>query len=106
MIFIYINTNFNHNKWWVNYVLNRGTFSCLIILFLYNFCYDIYMVRLLDKPEKTDNDWTKRINLEFSIIFGIGSLAFSYVFKDIINCLINIFIYNDLAKSNIKISRR
>ena len=33
MIFIYINTNFNHNKWWVNYVLNRGTFSCLIIFF-------------------------------------------------------------------------
>ena len=103
MIFIYINTNFNHNEWWVNYVLHRGTFSCLIILFWYNFCYDIYEVRLSDKPEKTDNKWTKGINLAFSIIFGIGSIGFSYTFKDIIICLINIFIYNDLAKSNIKL---
>ena len=103
MIFIYINTNFNHNEWWVNYVLHRGTFSCLIILFWYNFCYDIYLVRLFDKPEKTDNKWTKGINLAFSIIFGIGSIGFSYTFKDIIICLINIFIYNDLAKSNIKL---
>ena len=103
MIFIYINTNFNHNEWWVNYVLHRGTFSCLIILFWYNFCYDIYEVRLFDKPEKTDNKWKKGINLAFSIIFGIGSIGFSYTFKDIIICLINIFIYNDLAKSNIKL---
>ena len=78
MIFIYINTNFNHNEWWVNYVLNKGTFSCLIILFWYNLCYDIYMVRLFDKPEKTDNDWTKGINLSFSFLFGIVSMAFSF----------------------------
>ena len=103
MIFIYINTNFNHNEWWVNYVLHRGTFSCLIILFWYNFCYDIYEVRLSDKPEKTGNKWTKGINLAFSIIFGIGSIGFSYTFKDVIICLINIFIYNDLAKINIKL---
>ena len=103
MIFIYINTNFNHNEWWVNYVLHRGTFSCLIILFWYNFCYDIYLVRRFDKPEKTDNKWKKGINLAFSIIFGIGSIGFSYTFKDVIICLINIFIYNDLAKSNLKL---
>ncbi len=94
MIFIYINTNFNHNEWWVNYVLHRGTFSCLIILFWYNFCYDIYEVRLSDKPEKTDNKWTKGINLAFSIIFGIGSLIFAFFFKDLVvagmNCLVYI----------------
>ena len=54
MIYIYINTNINNNDWWVNYVLNKGTFSCLIILFWYNFCYDIYLVRVSDKPEDTD----------------------------------------------------
>ena len=101
MIYIYINTNINSNDWWVNYVLNKGTFSCLIILFWYNFCYDIYLVRVSDKPEDTDIKWSKGINLAFSIIFGIGSIAFSYVFKDIIICLINIYIYKDLAKNNI-----
>ena len=97
MIFVYIFTNINSNEWWVSYVLNKGTFSCLIILFWYNFCYDIYLVRHGNAPGKTDNDWSKGINLAFSIIFGIGSIAFSYVFKDIIICLINIYIYNDLA---------
>ena len=97
MIFVYIFTNINSNEWWVSYVLNKGTFSCLIILFWYNFCYDIYLVRHSNAPGKTDDDWYKGINLAFSIIFGIGSIAFSYVFKDIIICLINIYIYNDLA---------
>ena len=97
MIFVYIFTNINSNEWWVNYVLNKGTFSCLIILFWYNFCYDIYLVRHSNAPGKTDIDWSKGVNLAFSIIFGIGSMIFSFVFKDIIICLINIFIYNDLA---------
>ena len=104
MIFVYINTNINSNEWWVSYVLNKGTFSCLIILFWYNFCYDIYLVRMYDKIEdflKWYEDWYKGVNLAFSIIFGIGSMIFSFVFKDIIICLINIFIYNDLAGKNI-----
>ena len=102
MIYIYINTNINSNDWWVNYVLNKGTFSCLIILFWYNFCYDIYLVRISDKLEDTDIKWSKGINLAFSIIFGIGSIAFSYVFKDIIICLINIYIYKDLAEKDLE----
>ena len=101
IIFIYINTNINSNDWWMHYIFNKGTFSCLIILFWYNFCYDIYLVRFCNNPEKTDIKWSKGINLAFSIIFGISSMVFSYVFKDIIICLINIFIYNDLAGSNI-----
>ena len=101
IIFIYINTNINSNDWWVHYIFNKGTFSSLIILFWYNFCYDIYLIRFCNNPEKTDIKWSKGINLAFSIIFGISSMVFSYVFKDIIICLINIFIYNDLAGSNI-----
>ena len=102
IIFIYINTNINSNDWWVHYIFNKGTFSCLIILFWYNFCYDIYLIRFCNNPEKTDIKWSKGINLAFSIIFGISSMVFSYVFKDIIICLINIFIYNDLAASKIE----
>jgi len=103
MIFVYIFTNINSNEWWVSYVLNKGTFSCLIILFWYNFCYDIYLVRYYSKPDddKTVTKWPKDVNLSFSIIFGIGSIVFSFAFKDIIICLINIYIYNDLAGKTI-----
>ena len=105
MIFVYIFTKINSNERWVSYVLN--TFSCLIILFWYNFCYDIFLVRVFDKIDKYEEfldwyqDWLKGVNLAFSIIFGIDSIAFSYIFKDIIICLINMLIYNDLAGLNI-----
>ena len=99
MIFVYVTTNINSNEWWISYVLNRGTFSCMLILFWYSFCYDIYLVRYCSKPDddKTVTKWPKDVNLSFSIIFGIGSIVFSFAFKDIIICLINIYIYNDLA---------
>ena len=96
LIFLYIFTNINSNEWWVSYILNKGTFSCLIILFWYNFCYDIFLVRVFDKIDKYEEfldwyqDWLKGVNLAFSIIFGIDSIAFSYIFKDIIICLMKI----------------
>ena len=103
MIFVYVTTNINSNEWWISYVLNRGTFSCMLILFWYSFCYDIYLVRYCSKPDddKTVTKWPKDVNLSFSIIFGIGSIVFSFAFKDIIICLINIYIYNDLAGKTI-----
>ena len=100
IIFIYINTNINSNDWWIDYAFTKGTFSCLIILFWYNFCYDIYLVRYFSIFPEEDSDGRKGISLTFTLIFGGGSLAFSFVFKDIIICIINILIYNDLALNN------
>jgi hypothetical protein len=97
LIFIYINTNFKNNVWWTKFCLKEGTFSCLIILFWYNFCYVIYQARILDKPGKDIDKWRKGCSLAFSIIFGIGSIAFSYVFKDIMVSFMNILIYIGLV---------
>ena len=101
LIFIYINTNFKNNVWWTKFCLKEGTFSCLIILFWYNFCYVIYQCRYADKGHKEDNDiqdLQKSYSLAFSIIFGIGSIAFSYVFRDIMISFMNILIYIGLIK--------
>ena len=97
LIFIYINTNFKNNVWWTKFCLKEGTFSCLIILFWYNFCYSIFNARSVDEPVKDIDKWTKGCSLAFSIIFGIGSIAFSYVFKDIMISFINILIYIGLV---------
>ena len=97
LIFIYINTNFKNNVWWTKFCLKEGTFSCLIILFWYNFCYSIYSARYEDEPEKDKDKWVKGCSLAFSIIFGIGSIAFSYVFKDIMVSFMNILIYIGLV---------
>jgi len=87
MIFIYIMTDLNTNDWWVLLLLKKGTYSSLIVLMWYYFCYDIYYVHLHDKPNedpKKMSDWTKGCGIAFSIIFGIGSLSFSFVFKDLV----------------------
>ena len=97
MIFIYIYTNFKNNVWWTKFCLKEGTFSCLIILFWYNFCYSIYSARYEDEPEKDNDKWVKGCSLAFSIIFGIGSIAFSYVFRDIMVSFMNILIYIGLV---------
>ena len=93
MIFIYINTNLRNKDWWTKFCLKEGSFSCLIILFWYNFCYVIYQVRVADKGDKDIKNWQKGCSLAFSIIFGIGSLAFSYTFKDIMISFMNVLIY-------------
>lgn len=98
-IFIYIMTDLN-TDWWVLLLLKKGAFSCLIILMWYSFCFDIYYVHYYDKPNEDSEkkkDWIKGCGLAFSIIFGIGSLAFSFVFKDLVACVMNLLIYIGLT---------
>ena len=106
-IFIYIMTDLNTNDWWILLLLKKGAFSCLIILMWYSLCYDIYYVHYYDKITDDDYnssedgedllDWEKGCGLAFSIIFGIGSLAFSFVFKDLVACVMNLLIYIGLT---------
>ena len=111
-IFIYIMTDLNTNDWWVLLLLKKGAFSCLIILMWYSFCYDIFYVHFYDKHGENEDDpfeedpsnmskkmwdWKKGCGLAFSIIFGIGSLAFSFVFKDLAACVMNLLIYIGLT---------
>ena len=98
MIFVYIMTDLNTNDWWVLLLLKKGTYSCLIVLMWYYLCYDIYYVHTFDKPNDSKAlDWRKGCGIAFSIIFGIGSLAFSFIFKDLVACGTNILIYLGLT---------
>ena len=100
MIFIYIMTDLNDINWMTNFFIKKGVYSCLIILFWYNFCYSIFYVYLENnKYDKTDDKikWTKRCGLGLSIVFGLCSLVFSYFFKDILICFLNFLIYIGLA---------
>ena len=112
MLFIYINTEFKSQDWWAEYTLKKGTFSCLLILFWYNFWYDIYWVGVAERGnhgEFVTPGFTKGCGITFSMFVGIGSLAFSYVFKDIVVCFMNILIYYGMAKyyfDNIRAEQR
>ena len=111
-IFIYIMTDLNTNDWWVLLLLKKGAFSCLIILMWYSLCYDIYYVHKYDKLTNDDNydpgedtDWAKGCGLAFSIILGIGSLAFSFIFKDLVACVMNLLIYIGLTVGYFKLDK-
>jgi len=116
-IFIYIMTDLNTNDFWVLLLLKKGAFSCLIILMWYSLCYNIYYVHFFDKREENDDfpiesnlsekmlDWKKGCGLAFSIIFGIGSLAFSFVFKDLVACVMNLLIYIGLTVAYFRLDK-
>ena len=107
-IFIYIMTDLNTNDWWVLLLLKKGTYSCLIVLTWYYFCYNIYYVHEQSVEDETDEkelDWAKGCGLAFSIIFGIGSLAFSFIFKDLVACGMNLLIYVGLTVFYFKIHK-
>ena len=106
LVFIYIMTDLNTNDWWVQLLLKKGTYSCLIVLMWYYFCYNIYYVHAVDKPDDVKmHDWAKGCGLAFSIIFGIGSLAFSFVFKDLVVSGMNALIYVGLTVFYFKIDK-
>ena len=104
-------TDLNTNDWWVLLLLKKGAFSCLIVLMWYSFCYDVYYIHTYDKPdEDTDDptkalDWRKGCGLAFSIIFGIGSLAFSFIFKDLVVCGMNLLIYIGLTVAYFRLEK-
>ena len=96
MIIIYIKTDLKNNSCCIILLLKKGVYSCLIVLMWYYFCYDIYYIRITDKPNVTyEEQWiTKRVTgLIASIIFGIGSLSFAIKFRDLVICFMNILIY-------------
>jgi hypothetical protein len=109
LVFIYIMTDLNTQDWYVLLLLKKGTYSCLIVLMWYYFCYDIFWVRghdIRDKPDEIDklwDKWAKGCSLAFSIIFGVGSLAFSYVFKDLVISCMTALIYVGLTVYYFKI---
>ena len=93
LIFIYIMTDLN-TEWYILLTLKKGTFSCLITLMWYHFCYLIYLVREFD----TQNDnWMKGCGVAFSIIFGIGALIVAFFFKDLVIAGMTTLIYVGLT---------
>lgn len=95
LIFIYVMTKINAD-WYIVLTLRKGTYSCLITLMWYYFCYNIYYVRSYD-TNKNIGKWIKGCGLAFSIIFGIGSLVFSFVFKDLVIAGMTTLIYIGLT---------
>jgi hypothetical protein len=100
LIFIYIKTNLDGCKWWEIILLKKGTYSCLIVLMWYYFCYVIYYVHaenIQDESFEEKWNWKRGCGIFFSVFFGLGTLVFSFIFKDVIASFMNMIIYTGLV---------
>lgn len=95
LIFIYIKINLPGE--WMYAVIKKGAFSCLIALEWYYFCYDIINIRINNESENKHVNTINICGIIFSIIIGLGSLIFSFFFKDVVIPFIHFIIYIGMA---------
>jgi len=107
LIFISFRTQIE-SPWYACLTINKGFYSCLIALLIYNlsylftyygmyrkeknirkvYDYDDYMKKL-----KEYYNWIKRCYLAFTILIGVLNNAVAFLLKDLIISLMNILLY-------------
>ena len=92
MIFIYIKTNLPSSDWKYA-IIKKGAYSSLIALEWYYFCYDIVNLRINDESFDEHIKTINTCGIIFSIIIGLGALAFAFYFKDVVVAFIHLLIY-------------
>ena len=98
LLLIYFKTELKHD-WFIVLTIKKGVFSMLIVLLWYNFFYQIVLIGIT-KQELTDlPDFLKGSGISGAILIGLGGLAFSFFFKDIIAAITNLLIYIGMINS-------
>jgi hypothetical protein len=86
-------------EWYFVFAIKKGVFSTFIVLLWYNFFNVIIYLKSVNYIINDDLDVDSFYNfymgtgISFSIIIGIGSLAFSFFFRDIMAAFVNFLIY-------------
>lgn len=96
LIFIYIVTDLKTDQWYVVLTIKKGFYSSMIIILWYYFCYMLYQVTDCFHPlinEEDDIYLRNHFGIGGSLVVGVGSLIFSFFFKDIVSAFMNMIIY-------------
>ena len=90
LVFIYLQTDFEA-RWYVVLTTKKGVYSSLIALTWYLFWAFINLQELhKDEPSKS---FLKDSGIAFSILIGVGNIAFGVYFKDLVSLITNFLIY-------------
>ena len=97
LIIIYITTELNC-EWYIVMIIKKGFFSTLIIILWYNLYHVIICLRsidiILDYNDKDSlRSCFKATGIIFSVLIGIGSFVFSFIFNDVAAAFTNFLIY-------------
>ena len=87
LIIIYLKTELN-SEWYIVLAIKKGIYSSFIIILLYNFFHIIVTFKFIndnldDKEFDSIRKFLKGSGIAFTCLFGIISLAFSFLFKDV-----------------------
>ena len=90
LVFIYFQTDFEAS-WYIVLTTKKGVYSSLIALTWYLFWAFINLQELhKDEPSKS---FLKDSGIAFSILIGVGNIAFGVYFKDLVSLITNFLIY-------------
>ena len=119
LIFISFRTQIE-SPWYASLTINKGFYSCLIALLIYNFSY-LFTYYGRYRKEKDINkshsyqdymkkykeylDWSKRCYLAFTIVIGILSNAVAFLLKDLVISLMNLLIYLGMLISYFRLEK-
>ena len=102
LVLVYIFTELN-SEWYIVMAIKKGVYSTFIILLWYNFFHMIVSFKTINykikinKEATTDEDgdikFLRGTGISFTTIIGIGSLVFSFIFKDLMAAFTNFLIY-------------
>ena len=134
LIFVSFRTQIE-SPWYASLTINKGFYSCLLALLIYNIGYVITYYGLYRKMKKylrylgylsdyddddwddydyDDNDyylpndignWIKRCYLAFTIVIGILNNAVAFFLKDLVVSLMNLLIYLGMMISYFKLDK-
>ena len=100
LIIVYLKTELNCD-WYIILTIKKGIYSSFIIILLYNFFHMIVSFKYINyslEDSNTDNEenfkkFLKGSGISFIILFGLISLIFSFVFKDLMAAFTTFLIY-------------
>ena len=98
LIMIYFKTELNCD-WYIVLSIKKGVYSSFIILLLYNFFHIIITFKVINYSLDENAKWEdvrkflRGTGIAFTILFGIISLVFSFLFKDLMAAFTTFLMY-------------
>lgn len=86
------------SPWYAIFTIKEGTYSCLIVLLIYNIGYNftyygLYEMGGYNKDANSNIAWKVGCGIVFPLIIGLANLILSILFQDFMIASMNILIY-------------
>ena len=98
LFFIYVKTKIKHD-WFIVLTIKKGVYSFLLVMLWYNIFYLIILIKSIKDFDSDLFDFLKGSGISFAIIIGLGTMTFSFAFKDIIAAVTNFLMYAGMINS-------